>query len=390
MSIFIYQAEDLYKWVTETADFVLLDVRNSKDFQRFKIEGPYPIEMLNISYFDFMEIEDECISQLPAKDTPIRIVCAKEGSAKFVAEILEKHGFSDVGYLGGGIKSWGNLLVPRLLNPGKDYELYQFIRPGKGSCSYGLIYQGEMILFDPSRNIDFYLGFAEEKDCRIVKTIETHLQADYIAGSRMIAEQTGAAFYANTNDFSGAKIDYISLGDGDEIGFGDGGPSVHVLFSPGHTPGSTMFVIDQSYIVSGDIIFIKSIGRPDLGGKVEEWSDELYRTITKISSLEDSYILLPGHFIDWSEANDELNFTQSLGQVREKNKSIYSIDNEADFLQFIQSNMREQPPEYAKIRLVNANLEMVDDEKAEILDLGKNECAASAYAAQQEQQAAAG
>ena len=52
--------------------------------------------------------------------------------------------------------------------------------------------------------------------------------------------------------------------------------------------------------------------------------------------------------------------------------------------------MREQPPEYAKIRLVNANLEMVDDEKAEILDLGKNECAASAYAAQQEQQAAAG
>jgi glyoxylase-like metal-dependent hydrolase (beta-lactamase superfamily II) len=390
MSIFIYQAEDLYKWVTEKADFVLLDVRNSKDFQRFKIEGPYPIEMLNISYFDFMEIEDECISQLPAKDTPIRIVCAKEGSAKFVAEILEKHGFSDVGYLGGGIKSWGNLLVPRLLNPGKDYELYQFIRPGKGSCSYGLIYQGEMILFDPSRNIDFYLGFAEEKDCRIVKTIETHLQADYIAGSRMIAEQTGAAFYANTNDFSGAKFDYISLGDGDEIGFGDGGPSVHVLFSPGHTPGSTMFVIDQSYIVSGDIIFIKSIGRPDLGGKVEEWSDELYRTITKISSLEDSYILLPGHFIDWSEANDELNFTQSLGQVREKNKSIYSIDNEADFLQFIQSNMREQPPEYAKIRLVNANLEMVDDEKAEILDLGKNECAASAYAAQQEQQAAAG
>jgi len=390
MSIFIYQAEDLYKWVTEKADFVLLDVRNSKDFKRFKIEGPYPIEMLNISYFDFMEIEDECISQLPAKDTPIRIVCAKEGSAKFVAEILEKHGFSDVGYLGGGIKSWGNLLVPRLLNPGKDYELYQFIRPGKGSCSYGLIYQGEMILFDPSRNIDFYLGFAEEKDCRIVKTIETHLQADYIAGSRMIAEQTGAAIYANTNDFSGAKIDYISLGDGDDIGFGDGGPSVHVLFSPGHTPGSTMFVIDRSYIVSGDIIFIKSIGRPDLGGKIEEWSDELYRTITKISSMEDSYFVLPGHFIDWSEANDELNFTQSLGQVREKNKSIYSIDNEADFLQFIQSNMREQPPEYAKIRLVNANLEIVDDEKAEILDLGKNECAASAYAAQQEQQTAAG
>lgn len=389
MSIFMYQAEELYQWVTENREFVLLDVRNSKDFNRFKVEGPYPIEMLNISYFDFMEIEEECIAQLPAKDTPIRIVCAKEGSAKFVAEILEKHGFSDVGYLAGGIKSWGNLLVPKLLNPGKDYELYQFIRPGKGSCSYGLIYQHKMILFDPSRNIDFYRGFAEEKGCQIAKTVETHLQADYIAGSRMIAEQTGAAFYANTNDFGGAKLDYISLKDGDEIGFSDGGPSVLVLFSPGHTPGSTMFVIDHAYIISGDIIFIKSIGRPDLGGKIVEWSDELYRTITQISSMDDSYFILPGHFIDWHEANSDLNFTESLGQVKKRNKSIYSIDNKADFLQFIQSNMREQPPEYAKIRLVNANLEVVDDENAEILDLGKNECAASAYAAQQEQQATA-
>ena len=46
--------------------------------------------------------------------------------------------------------------------------------------------------------------------------------------------------------------------------------------------------------------------------------------------------------------------------------------------------MREQPPEYAQIRLVNANLKQVDDQNAEVLDLGKNECAASAYAAQQQ------
>ena len=68
----------------------------------------------------------------------------------------------------------------------------------------------------------------------------------------------------------------------------------------------------------------------------------------------------------------------------ELNKTIYAIDNPADFLAFIKKNMREQPPEYAQIRLVNANLKQVDDEKAEVLDLGKNECAASAYAAQQQ------
>ncbi len=42
--------------------------------------------------------------------------------------------------------------------------------------------------------------------------------------------------------------------------------------------------------------------------------------------------------------------------------------------------MREQPEEYAVIRLLNANKEQVDNDQAEELDIGKNECAATAYA----------
>ncbi len=385
MAIFPYSAGELYQWIVNKDKFVLLDVRNKKDFGRFKVEGPYPIEMLNVSYFDFMEIEDECIEQMPEKTTSIRIVCAKEGSAKFVAEILEKHGFTDVGYLSGGIKSWGNLLVPKLLSPAAGYELYQFIRPGKGSCSYGLIYNKEIILFDATRNIDFYLDFAAQKGCTISKTVETHLQADYIAGSRQISEKTGASIYANGEDFNGAKLDYVKLKDGDQLGFSPEGPSVQILFSPGHTPGSTMFVIDRRYVISGDIIFIKSIGRPDLGGKIDEWSRVLFKTIGNIKSLDEAITVLPGHYINWDEANSELNFARPLKEIKKINESIYSIDQEENFVEFIKSNMRDQPPEYATIRLVNANLEVVDDETAEVLDLGKNECAASAYAAAQAQ-----
>jgi glyoxylase-like metal-dependent hydrolase (beta-lactamase superfamily II) len=383
MAIFKFDADELYRWAADQADFVLLDVRNSKDFGRFKVEGPHPITMLNVSYFDFMEIEDECIARMPAKDQAIRIVCAKEGSAQFVAEILEKHGFTDVGYLAGGIKSWGNLLVPTLLHGDDGYQLYQFIRPGKGSCSYGLIYQNSMMLFDPTRNLDFYLDFARDQGCTITATAETHLQADYIAGSRMIAEQAGASLYANKDDFSGAQFEYVAVADGQDIGFGDGSPQVKVVFSPGHTPGSTMYLIDERYLITGDIIFIKSIGRPDLGGMVDEWSDTLFQTIRNIGDYDGSIIILPGHFIGWDEANEQLSFADSLENIRRANQSIYQIDNGEDFLAFIKQNMREQPPEYAKIRRVNANIEQVDDEEAEILDLGKNECAASAYAAQQ-------
>ena len=36
--------------------------------------------------------------------------------------------------------------------------------------------------------------------------------------------------------------------------------------------------------------------------------------------------------------------------------------------------------EYKKIRLINANREQVDEEEQNTLDVGKNECAATAYA----------
>ena len=381
MSIFKYPAKDLYSWLTDKQNFLLLDVRNSKDFGRFQIESPFPFEMLNVSYFDFMEIEDESVAKIP-RDKPIRIVCAKEGSALYVAEILEKHGFGDIGYLENGIKSWGNLLIPMLLNPDDNFQLFQFIRPGKASCSYGLKYKEELMLFDPSRNSEFYLEFARENNCKLIKTFEIHLQADYISGSRILSEATGAKFLANENDFGTSKISYSPIQDGELISFSKNGPEVAVFFTPGHTPGSTSVIIDKKYFISGDSIFIQSVGRPDLGGQVDAWSDILFDTLQKIKKLDDDMLVLPGHYIGWEEADSKLSFAATMARVSEYNKDILALDNKGDFLTFIKSNMREQPPEYATIRLINGNFEQVDDDKAEELDLGKNECAASAYAEQ--------
>ena len=65
---------------------------------------------------------------------------------------------------------------------------------------------------------------------------------------------------------------------------------------------------------------------------------------------------------------------------KEINASIYGITDESTFFDFIQSNMRPQPEEYAKIREINAGLVHVDAEEADNMDLGKNECAASMHA----------
>ena len=165
-----YKAEALFEWVTQPGeDFLLLDVRVNEEFDRFKVEGPLLGDMVNVPYVEFVEHEEESVAKVPAAEK-VRIVCAKEGSAKYVGEILVNHGFKDVRYLEGGIKNWGNMLAPKRVASDNGYQLFQFIRPGKASCSYGLIFQDEMVLFDPSRNEDFYQRFAEKNGARIIKS----------------------------------------------------------------------------------------------------------------------------------------------------------------------------------------------------------------------------
>ena len=84
--------------------------------------------------------------------------------------------------------------------------------------------------------------------------------------------------------------------------------------------------------------------------------------------------------MDWKEANPDLMFTESIGKIKEINADIYKIADEDTFFGFIEANLRKQPDEYAKIREINAGLVNVDDENADIMDLGKNECAASQMA----------
>jgi len=380
MSVQSFTAQDLFEWLVSKETFLLLDVRNEEEFGRFKVEGPYSFEMINVPYMEFIEHEEESVAKVPT-GKKLRIVCAKEGSSKYVGEILVNHGHTDVAHMLVGIKAWGNLLAPVRVAAGSDYELYQFRRPGKASCSYGLVCGKEMMLFDPAKNIAAYQAFADKKGCLITKTFETHRQADYISGGPMLQQTLGTEVLVPPADFQGAAIDYTPVNNGDQFSFTSGGPLVKAIHTPGHTPGSTSYLIDDKFIVSGDTIFIFSMGRPDLGGMAKDWSRMLFQTMTeKIMTLDDSTQVLPGHYMDWKEANQDLVFTETLGKIKEINASIYGITDESAFFDFIQSNMRPQPEEYAKIREINAGLVHVDAEEADNMDLGKNECAASMHA----------
>jgi glyoxylase-like metal-dependent hydrolase (beta-lactamase superfamily II)/rhodanese-related sulfurtransferase len=378
MELTSYKAEDLFQWVTTGGnEFLLLDVRVNEEFERFKVEGPFLSDMVNVPYVEFVEHEKESVAKVPAAEK-VRIVCAKEGSARYVGEILQNNGFKDVRYLEGGIKTWGNMLIPKLVTSDNRYRLYQFIRPAKASCSYGVICDDEMVLFDPSRNVHFYLDFAKRNGARIIRSFETHLQADFISGSKQIAADSGAQILGHENDFKDATFNYQKIIDHQVYAFSQDGPQIKALHMPGHTPGSTSYLVDDKYLITGDTVFILSIGRPDLGGKAEEWSKLLYHTLkTKIAALDDGLVILPGHYMDWREANPSQIFSDTLGNIKKKNSAIYGISSETQFIDWIKDHMRPQPEVYAEIRKVNAGLLEVGEEEQEVMDLGKNECAAS-------------
>lgn len=373
---FIYTAAELFGWLCGKPDFVLLDVRNEKDFANWYVEGPHLCPYINIPYFDFIEEPDAHIALVPPGEK-VRVVCSKEGSAKYVSELLIGGGFTDVGYLQQGIVGWGNGVIPRQVETDGNYELYQCVRPGKASCSYVLISNGEAMVFDPSRNIEVYTQLTESKGAKISRSFETHRQADYISGCQLIKKATGCTIMANRFDFDGAAFEYDAVADGDIYKCGD--VEVKAIHTPGHTMGSTCYQIDGKFLLSGDTVFIKTAGRPDLGGKWEEWSRVLYLTLfLKLGKLSDDLVVLPGHYVGWDEANEKLLFAEKLGQLR-KQVDAFQIDNEVKFKEFISDNMRQQPGVYAEIRRVNGGWLNPSEEEANTMDLGKNECGASKY-----------
>jgi len=71
------------------------------------------------------------------------------------------------------------------------------------------------------------------------------------------------------------------------------GFSLHVRHAPGHTPGSTVFVVDDQYLIAGDVLFHNSIGRTDLPqGSMPAMKKTLS---TVILELADELVVLPGH-----------------------------------------------------------------------------------------------
>ncbi|RUL48618.1 MBL fold metallo-hydrolase [Lysinibacillus antri] len=373
MTIIKMTAAQVARKLIEKQPLFILDVRNTDAYDDWKIEG-HNFEYLNIPYFDLLDGVEEIIPKLPT-DKDVLVVCAKEGSSVMVAEMVAEAG-RDVFYLEGGMKSWSSYLEPIKVGDLTDGgEMYQFVRLGKGCLSYMVISEGEAAIIDAVRFTEVFTNFAKEKNVEIKHVFDTHLHADHISGGRHIAEATGATYYLPPKDAEEVVFDYTPLEDGLTVKVGASQIEVGALYSPGHTIGSTSFIVDSKYLLTGDILFIDSIGRPDLAGLAEDWVGDLRETLyRRYRELVEDLIVLPAHFMIIEELNEDGTVAKRLGDLFAENHGL-NIESEEEFRHTVTDNLPPQPNAYQQIRQVNMGKITPDNEEQTEMEIGPNRCA---------------
>lgn len=369
----LISAKEVTEKVLSDQSLFILDVRNEDAFSDWKIEGKH-IKHLNVPYFDLIDGVEEIVNKLP-KDSEILVVCAKQGSSEMVGEHLVEAGFEDVFVLEGGMKSWSEYLNPVKLGDLKDGgSIYQFVRIGKGCLSYFIESNGEAIIVDSTRTVDAYIDFAKENNVTIKHVLDTHLHADHISGGRLLQERTGATYYLPPKDAEEVQFSYEPLVEEKDISVGNTKVKAEPLYSPGHTIGSTSLIVDDQYLLTGDILFVESIGRPDLAGKAGDWADDLRNTLyDKYKELSHELIVLPAHFGSVSELDDQGRVQAKLGDLYEENAGL-NMD-EKEFRRAVSENLPPQPNAYQEIRQTNMGKINPNEEDQREMEIGPNRCA---------------
>lgn len=175
--------------------------------------------------------------------------------------------------------------------------------PGLGCLSYviGCPRAKAMAVVDPKRDIQDYLAISREEGMRITHVINTHVHADHVSGDQELRAATGADIYIHES----APVEYRHKGlrEGDTIEIG--AARIRVLHTPGHTPNAVSLLVtdmlrsaEPQMILTGDLLFVGDIGRPDLPGAevLDEQVANLYHSLyVKLAEFPDHLELFPAH-----------------------------------------------------------------------------------------------
>lgn len=239
------------------------------------------------------------------------------------------------------------------------------------SYMVGCQVKGEAVIVDPMRNVEPYIEVAQKENMKIVGSLETHIHADFVIGSRELADRFGATLYISDEGDKNWKyenlegLSYELLKDGDKFKLGN--LTFEVMHTPGHTPESISFILTDGArgdkpigIFTGDFVFVGDIGRPDLlekaagmTGTADAGARDMFKSVQRFKQLPDYLQVWPAHGAG-SACGKALGAVPSstVGYEKQTNWAL-QIDDEEQFVKELLNGQPEAPYYFAIMKRVN-------------------------------------
>ncbi|MGQ0816150.1 MAG: MBL fold metallo-hydrolase [Gemmatimonadota bacterium] len=230
---------------------------------------------------------------------------------------------------------------------------------------------GEAIVIDPTRAAEQYIRLARKEGLRITHVTETHIHADFVSGTRELAQQSGAKLYLSGE--GGAEWSYgfaqadgaVLLHDGDV--FNVGNIRIQAMHTPGHTPEHLSFVVTDTPVTdqpmgvfTGDFVFVGDVGRPDLlekaaglTGTMRDSAHALYRSIQRFRQFADYIQVWPGHGAGSACGKALGAVPQSTVGYEKLFSPAFAFTNEEAFADYILAGQPESPRYFARMKRIN-------------------------------------
>lgn len=358
---------ELQQLLEEGTAVNILDIRPQDQREEWMISGS-----IHENAYDGLKQADSNVLNkvdLP-KDVPVVTVCAGGVTAAIATDILNEKGY-DAYTLEGGMKAW-NYAWSLAKIQDENLRLIQVQRVAKGCISHIIGSDNEAIVVDASLNPDVYMNLAKENGWKIKYVMDTHNHADYISRTIDLAKASGAIhLFLET-----AEVDYPfkPFKNGEEFTFGES--VLKAIHTPGHTPESTSYLINDKYLLTGDTLFIEGVGRPDLKADKEQAIQKanlLFDSLECIKALPNETFILPAH-TSQSIAFDKKIIGAELAKLKES-VPLLKLPKEEFVEQTIQ-RIPPTPPNYIQIAALNkaGNYEGVNPAD---IEAGANRCAVS-------------
>lgn len=239
------------------------------------------------------------------------------------------------------------------------------------------------MIVDRTRDTDKFLDAASDAGYEVEAIFDTHVHADHISGGPALTEELGVLYYlSEPASERGVEYEHETIEPNEELTIGL--VDIKPIHMPGHTEGATAILLGTRAVLTADTLHTDSVGRVELafeGGDAEGGARMLHESIHQvILTFSDEIDVYPSHFTvssdgEYVNAMPGMPIGTTVGTVR-RELELLGL-NEESFVDHLTENVPEEPPNYETIVTTNCGHEEPEDEdEAEQLELGPNNCSA--------------